>query len=193
MVSGRPLGAGRLPDGLSRDGSWTWRSPPMVVYVLDAAGLRLLSMRPKELPSPLRPAWISRPRPALRRREKASCTSRTSAASHGSTPGRATRSRCARAASPAGVCASPLECRCALGVERLEDGTCRIVRVRVDPATARARSPQVLASGIAIPAPSAVSVSDDAVYYVSRDEDATAGRRDTWSGASRPHGVRRPN
>ena len=35
-------------------------------------------------------------------------------------------------------------------------------------------TPQVLASGIAIPAPSAVSVSDDAVYFVSREDRAGA-------------------
>jgi hypothetical protein len=61
-----------------------------------------------------------------------------------------------------------------LGVERLEDGTCRILRVQIDAATGRARSPQVLASGITIPAPSAVSVSDDAIYFVSGDERANA-------------------
>jgi hypothetical protein len=62
-----------------------------------------------------------------------------------------------------------------LGVERLGDGTCRILRVRIDAATGRARTPEVLASRIAIPRPSAVSVSDDAVYFVSREDgpDAT--------------------
>jgi hypothetical protein len=57
-------------------------------------------------------------------------------------------------------------------VEQLGDGTCRILRVRVDAATGRARAPQVLAAGITIPAPSAITVSEGAVYFVSREERA---------------------
>ena len=62
-----------------------------------------------------------------------------------------------------------------LGVEQLEDGTCRILRVRIEPATGRARAPQVLASGIAIPAPSAITLSDNAVYFVGREDNAADG------------------
>jgi hypothetical protein len=62
-----------------------------------------------------------------------------------------------------------------LGVEQLEDGTCRILRVRIDLPAVRARTPQVLASGIAIPAPSATTLSGGAVYFVS-PEGAGAAR-----------------
>jgi len=62
-----------------------------------------------------------------------------------------------------------------VGVERLDDGTCRIMRVAIDARSGRARSPQVLTSGVSIPAPSAISVSDDALYYVTREDGSSNG------------------
>ena len=62
-----------------------------------------------------------------------------------------------------------------VGVERLDDGTCRIMRVPIDARSGRARSPQVLTSGVSIPAPSAISVSDDALYYVTREDGSANG------------------
>jgi hypothetical protein len=176
MVSGRPLARVELPDGLTPgrfvDVAVT---PDGVVYVLDAAGLRLLSMRPAataltvaarldmQAPTSIAPAgegvvYVAHERGVSRVDTRS---------------GRVISVRGREAAMPA-FARLRWNAGALLGVERLGDGTCRILRVPIDAATGRARSPQVLASGIAIPAPSAVSVSDDAVYFVSRDERANA-------------------
>jgi hypothetical protein len=176
MVSGRPLARVELPDELTPgrfvDVAVT---PEGVVYVLDAAGLRLLSMRPAataltvaarldmQAPTSIAPAgegvvYVAHERGVSRVDTRS---------------GRVISVRGREAAMPA-FARLRWNAGALLGVERLGDGTCRIVRVPIDAATGRARSPQVLASGIAIPAPSAVSVSDDAVYFVSRDDRADA-------------------
>jgi hypothetical protein len=176
MVSGRPLARVELPDGLTPgrfvDVAVT---PDGVVYVLDAAGLRLLSMRPAataltvaarldmQAPTSIAPAgegvvYVAHERGVSRVDTRS---------------GRVISVRGREAAMPA-FARLRWNAGALLGVERLGDGTCRILRVPIDAATGRARSPEVLASGIAIPAPSAVSVSDDAVYFVSRDDRANA-------------------
>ena len=178
MVSGRPLARVELPDGLTPgrfvDVAVT---PDGVVYVLDAAGLRLLSMRPAataltvaarldmQAPTSIAPAGEGVVYVAHERG-----VSRVDTRSGRVIP---VRGRGREAAMPVFV-RLRWNAGALLGVERLGDGTCRILRVPIDPATGRARSPQVLAAGIAIPAPSAVSVSDDAVYFVSRDDRADA-------------------
>ena len=101
MVSGRPLERLDLPNGLmpgrfvdvavTRDA---------IVYVLDAAGQRLFSVRQKERALTSPHGSIYPARRASRRPVTGSCTWRTSAASHASTPARGTPSRCAWAASP---------------------------------------------------------------------------------------------
>jgi hypothetical protein len=176
MVSGRPLARLEIPDGLTPgrfvDVAVTGDG---IVYVLDAAGLRLLSMRQNARglsvaarldmrgPTSIAPAgegvvYVAHEGGVSRVDTR---SGRVSAV-----PGRETALPAfARLRWNAGAL---------LGVERLADGTCRILRVRIDAATGRARQPQVLASGIAIPAPSAVAVSDDAVYFVSREETAGA-------------------
>ncbi len=180
MVSGRPLERLDLPNGLmpgrfvdvavTRDA---------IVYVLDAAGQRLFSVRQKEraltLAARLDLPGASSIAPAG--------DGIVYVAHLGGVARVDTRTGHAVAVRLGGV-ALPAFARirwaggALLGVERLDDGTCRIVRVRVEPTTARARSPEVLASGIAIPAASATTVSEDAVYYVSREEGATAGAGD---------------
>jgi hypothetical protein len=176
MVSGRPLARVELPDGLTPgrfvDVAVT---PEGVVYVLDAAGLRLLSMRrtataltvaarlDMQAPTSIAPAgegvvYVAHERGVSRVDTRS---------------GRVISVRSREAATPV-FARLRWNAGALLGVERLGDGTCRILRVPIDAATGRARSPQVLASGIAIPAPSAVSVSDDAVYFVSRDDRAGA-------------------
>jgi hypothetical protein len=178
MVSGRPLARVELPDGLTPgrfvDVAVT---PDGVVYVLDAAGLRLLSMRPAataltvaarldmQAPTSIAPAGEGVVYVAHERG-----VSRVDTRSGRVIP---VRGRGREAAMPV-FARLRWNAGALLGVERLGDGTCRILRVPIDPATGRARSPQVLAAGIAIPAPSAVSVSDDAVYFVSRDDRADA-------------------
>jgi hypothetical protein len=176
MVSGRPLARVEMPDGLTPgrfvDVAVT---PEGVVYVLDAAGLRLLSMRPPataltvaarldmQAPTSIAPAgegvvYVAHARGVSRVDTRS---------------GRVVSVRGREAAMPV-FARLRWNAGALLGVERLEDGTCRILRVQIDAATGRARSPQVLASGITIPAPSAVSVSDDAIYFVTGDERADA-------------------
>ena len=175
MVSGRPLARLELPDGLTpgrfEDVAVTGDG---VVYVLDTAGLRLLSMRQNA--------------GALSVAARLDMQSPTSIAPAGeglvyvAHEGGVSRvdTRSGRVVSVGGRNTLPAFARlrwnagALLGVERLADGTCRILRVRVDAATGRARTPQVLASGIAIPAPSAVTVTDEAVYFVSREDHAGA-------------------
>ena len=176
MVSGRPLARLELPDGLTpgrfEDVAVTGDG---VVYVLDTAGLRLLSMRQNAA--------------ALSVAARLDMQSPTSIAPAGeglvyvaheggvsrvdTRSGRVVSVRGRNTALPA-FARLRWNAGALLGVERLADGTCRILRVRIDSATGRARTPQVLASGIAIPAPSAVTVSDEAVYFVSREDHAGA-------------------
>ena len=150
MVSGRPLDRLDLPEDLApgrfvdvavtQDG---------VVYVLDAAGSRLFSLRPKERsltvaarldvrgPSSLAPAgdgivYVAHENGVSR---------------VDTTTGRTVPVHARNGALPA-FARIRWDGGALLGVERLEDGTCRIVRVRIEPATGRARVLQVLASGM---------------------------------------------
>ena len=176
MVSGRPLARLDMPGGLTpgrfvdvavtRDG---------VVYVLDAAGRRLLSMRQNartlsvaarldvQGPTSIAPAGDD-----LVYVAHEGGVSRVDTRS-----GRVASVRSGEIVLPA-FARLRWDAGALLGVERLEDGTCRILRVRIDPATGRVRTTQVLASGVTIPAPSALTVSDDAVYFVSREDRAGA-------------------
>ena len=176
MVSGRPLARLELPDGLTpgrfEDVAITGDG---VVYVLDTAGLRLLSMRQNaralsvaarldmQSPTSIAPAGEG-----LVYVAHEGGVSRVDTRS-----GRVVSVRGRNTALPA-FARLRWNAGALLGVERLADGTCRILRVRIDSATGRARTPQVLASGIAIPAPSAVTVTDEAVYFVSREDHAGA-------------------
>jgi hypothetical protein len=176
MVSGRPLARLELPDGLTpgrfEDVAVTGDG---VVYVLDTAGLRLLSMRQNagalsvaarldmQSPTSIAPAGEG-----LVYVAHEGGVSRVDTRS-----GRVVSVRGRNTALPA-FARLRWNAGALLGVERLADGTCRILRVRIDSATGRARTPQVLASGIAIPAPSAVTVTDEAVYFVSREDHAGA-------------------
>jgi hypothetical protein len=174
MISGRPLARLDMPDGLTpgrfvdvavtRDG---------VVYVLDAAGLRLLSLRQN-----------ARALAVAARLDMQGATSIAPAGGElvyvaheggvsrvDTRSGRVVSVQARENALPA-FARLRWNAGALLGVEQLGDGTCRILRVPIDAATGRARTPQVLASGIAIPAASAITVSDDAVYFVSREERA---------------------
>jgi hypothetical protein len=174
MVSGRPLARLDSPGGLTpgrfvdvavtRDG---------VVYVLDAAGLRLLSM-----PQNARALSVAA---RLDMQGAASIAPADDGFVYVAHQGGVSRvdTRSGRVVKVrAGDKALPAFARlrwnagALLAVEQLGDGTCRILRVRIDAATGRARAPQVLAAGIAIPAPSAITVSEGAVYFVSREERA---------------------
>ena len=57
-----------------------------------------------------------------------------------------------------------------VGVERLGDGACRILRLPVTAAGDRAQPVQVLASHVDLPDPAAMTVTNGAVYYVSREK-----------------------
>jgi hypothetical protein len=57
-----------------------------------------------------------------------------------------------------------------VGIERLGDGSCRILRLPVSAASDRAGPVQVLASHVDLPDPAATTVTDRAVYYVSREK-----------------------
>jgi hypothetical protein len=65
-----------------------------------------------------------------------------------------------------------------VGVERLGDGACRILRLPVSGTGNRAGPVQVLASHVDLPDPAATTVTDRAVYYVSR-ETAGGGASET--------------
>jgi hypothetical protein len=173
MVSGRPLARLEMPDGL---GSGRFVDVAVTsdgtVYVLDAAGPRLFSLRQKQgaltvaarlelrAPSSIAPAG-----------DGIVYVAHEGGVSRVDTQtGRVLPVRTRTGSLPA-FARIRWDGGGLLGVERLDDGTCRILRVRIDPLTAAARAPQVLASGMAIPAPSAMTVSDDALYYVSRDEN----------------------
>jgi hypothetical protein len=60
-----------------------------------------------------------------------------------------------------------------VGIERLADGTCRMVRLPVAAAGDRSGPLEVLASGMTLPDPPAVTVTERAVYYVSRETGAS--------------------
>ena len=180
MVSGRPLARLDLPGGLApgrfADVAVT---PDGVVYVLDAIGLRLFSMRPNARTLTLAARLdVRAPTSIAPARDGAVYVAHQDGVSRVDTrSGRVLSVRAGENALPA-FARLRWDAGALLGVERLPDGTCRVVRVRIDAGTGRAGSPQVLASGIAIPSPSAVTVSNDAVYFVSR-EDRAGGTSET--------------
>jgi hypothetical protein len=172
MVSGRPLARydippdiapGRFEDvAVARDGT---------VYVLDALGRRLLSRAPRadaltvaarldvEAPSSIAPApqdvvYIAHAGGILR------------VDVHG---GRARPLRTGGESPPAFV-RLRWQAGALVGVDRLGDGACRIVRLPVSAAGDRAGPVQVLASHVDLPNPAATTVTDGAVYYVSRQK-----------------------
>ena len=161
MVSGRPLERLEMPPGTSPgrfvDVAVTEEG---LVYVLDAEGPRLFSLpqRARALQVAARldlhaPSSLAAAGEGLVYVAHAGGVSRVDTRT-----GRVLAVR-----SPAGALPAFARIRwdagALVGVERLEDGTCRILRVRIDAATGRARTPQVLMSGVSIPVPSAMTVS----------------------------------
>jgi hypothetical protein len=172
MVSGRPLARydippdmapGRFEDvAVASDGT---------VYVLDALGRRLLSRVPRanalalaarldvEAPSSIATApqdvvYVAHPGGILR------------VDVHG---GRAQPLRVGAEPPPAFV-RLRWQAGALVGVERLGDGACRILRLPVTAAGDRAQPVQVLASHVDLPDPAAMTVTNGAVYYVSREK-----------------------
>jgi hypothetical protein len=172
MVSGRPLARYDIPSDLApgrfedvavaRDGT---------VYVLDALGRRLLSRAPRadalavaarldvEAPSSIAPApqdvvYVAHAGGILR------------VDVHG---GRARPLHVGGESTPA-LARFRWEAGALVGIERLGDGSCRILRLPVTAAGDRAGPVQVLASHVDLPDPSATTVTDRAVYYVSREK-----------------------
>jgi hypothetical protein len=180
MVSGRPLARYDIPSDLTpgrfedvavaRDGT---------VYVLDALGRRLLSRSPRadalalaarldvEAPSSIAPApqdvvYVAHTGGILR------------VDVHG---GRAGPLR-VNGETPPAFARLRWQSGALVGVERLAAGTCRILRLPVAGTGDRAGPVQVLASHVNLPDPAATTVTDRAVYYVSR-ERAQSGARET--------------
>jgi hypothetical protein len=177
MVSGRPLERIDIPEDLT-PGRFTdvAVTPEGIVYVLDAAGPRLFSLPQRgralalaarldmQAPSSLAPAddgivYVAHQGGVSR------VDTRT---------GRVLPVRAPDGDLPA-FTRIRWNAGALLGVEQLADRTCRILRVRIEPATGRARPPQVVASGVAMPVPSAIAVSDNTVYFVSREDAAPGG------------------
>jgi hypothetical protein len=180
MVSGRPLARYDIPSDLApgrfedvavaRDGT---------VYVLDALGRRLLARSPGadalaltarlevDAPSSIAPApqdvvYVAHAGGILR------------VDGHG---GHQRPLRIAGATPPA-FARLRWHSGALVGVERLGDGACRILRLPVSGTGNRAGPVQVLASHVDLPDPAATTVTDRAVYYVSR-ETAGGGASET--------------
>ena len=177
MVSGRPLERIDMPKDLApgrfADVAVT---PEGIVYVLDAAGPRLFSLAQKEraltlaarldveAPSSLAPAgdgivYVAHQKGVARVDTRS---------------GRVLPVRVPEGALPA-FARIRWNAGALLGVEQLADRTCRILRVRIEAATGRARPPEIVASGVAMPVASAIAVSDNTVYFVSREDPAPGG------------------
>jgi hypothetical protein len=175
MISGRPIARydvppdlmpGRFEDvAVRRDGT---------VYALDALGRRLFSRAPGagaltlaahldvESPSSIAPA----PRDVV-------YVAHAGGVARVDVRRQRTRPVRARGDALPGFARLRWQSGALVGIERVQDGTWRIVRVPVTAPDGHAGPMQVLASGMTLPDPTAAAVTERAVYYVSRETGAS--------------------